>query len=253
MEAMILAAGDGKRLLPLTESVPKALVPVRGRPLLMHVMDRLVAAGARRVVVNTCRHGEQVEAWLAAHAPRGVSIAVSPEPGGPYDTGGGLAAASRLFHREGPILLHAVDVLSRIPLEGLLAEHRAARARYGEKVLATLAVQSRPSSRRLWFDEAGLLGRDRRGGAGGGGVLEESRRVRQDVGPVTDFAFAGIHVIEPALLDLTRRTGAFPIIDLYLDLAEQGYRIHAADRSGHAWLDVGTPERLREAESGDWS
>ena len=247
MEAMILAAGLGTRLGPLTDAVPKALVAVRGRPLLAHVMDRLVAAGASRLIVNTSRHGDQIARYLREHAPPGVEILVSDEPDGPYDTGGGFLAAARLFRREGPILLHAVDVLSRIPLEALLAEHQVARARLGggSRVVATLAVQKRPAARRLLFDDLGLMGWEHREAGG-------LRRVRESVGAVRAFAFAGIHVVEPGILDLSERTGVFPIRELYLDLAARGYRIEPADVSAHAWQDVGTPERLREAEAGSW-
>jgi NDP-sugar pyrophosphorylase family protein len=245
MEAMILAAGLGTRLGPLTDAVPKALVVVRGRPLLAHVMDRLVAAGATRLIVNTSRHGDQIARYLEEHTPPGVEILVSPEPDGPYDTGGGFLAAARLFRREGPILLHAVDVLSRIPLEALLATHRVALERLGSRVIATLAVQTRPSSRRLLFDDQGLMGWEHR-------EEGDARRVRESVGAVRGFEFAGIHVVEPGILDLAERTGVFPIRELYLDLAARGYRIEPADVSAHAWQDVGTPERLREAEAGTW-
>lgn len=248
---MILAAGLGARLAPLTDRMPKALIPVRGRPLLAHVVERLVAAGATRLIVNTSRHGEQVAQYLDAHEPPGVEIALSHEPDGPYDTGGGLLAAARLFRRDGPIVLHAVDVLSRIPLEGLLAKHGAAKGLLGDRLMATLAVQDRPAARRLLFDDFGLLGWERRA-LGAGGAVEESRRVRSPVGPVRDRAFAGIHVIEPALLDRIERTGVFPIRELYLDLAAQGFRIEPADVSAYPWLDVGTPERLCEAEAGTW-
>ena len=245
MEAMILAAGLGTRLGPLTDAVPKALVVVRGRPLLAHVMDRLAHAGASRLIVNTSRHGDQIARYLREHAPPGVEILVSPEPDGPYDTGGGVLAAARLFRREGPILLHAVDVLSRIPLEALLAEHHVARARPDSRVVATLAVQTRPSSRRLLFDDQGLMGWEHR-------EEGDARRVRESVGAVRNFVFAGIHVVEPEILDLAERMGVFPIRELYLDLAARGYRIEPADVSAHAWQDVGTPERLREAETGSW-
>ena len=247
MEAMILAAGLGTRLAPLTDAVPKALIPVRGRPLLAHVMDRLIAAGATRLIVNTSRHGDRIGRWLEQHGPPGVEILLSPEPDGPYDTGGGFVAAASLFRRDGPILLHAVDVLSRIPLETLLAEHRAAREQPdgGSRVVATLAVQDRPSARRLLFDDQGLMGWEHRGAGG-------ARRVRSSSGAVRNFAFAGIHVVEPEILGLAERRGVFPIRDLYLDLAARGYRILPLDVSPHAWQDVGTPERLREAEAGDW-
>lgn len=232
---MIFAAGLGTRLAPLTDQSPKAMVPVRGRPLIGHVMDRLVALGATRLIVNTSVHGDQIAGWLEANTPAGVEIAISAEPDGPYSTGGGLAAAAYLFRGNGPILIHNVDVLSRIPLDALLEEHRAARQRLGEQLMATLAVQTRPTTRRVVFDDIGMMG---------WGDL----RAREPKGPVRALAFSGIHVIEPALLKQIGRTGTFPIRDVYLDLAGRGYVIRPTDVSAHAWLDVGTPERLREAE-----
>ncbi len=240
MDAMILAAGLGTRLRPLTDRLPKALVPVHGKPLLGHVLDRLVAAGATRVVVNTCAHADQIARWAAANTPPGVEIALSHEPGSPLDTGGGLVHAAPLFKEGAPILVHAVDVLSQIPLQALLADHRAARGRLGDRLVATLAVQDRPSRRRLLFDDEGLMGW--RGQAG-------ERRVRPPAGPLRDFAFAGIHVVEPALPGLSQRGGTFPIVDLYLDLAERGYLVRPMDVTGQEWLDVGTPQRLEEAEA----
>jgi N-acetyl-alpha-D-muramate 1-phosphate uridylyltransferase len=246
MEAMVLAAGAGTRLRPLTDRLPKALVPVRGRPLLAHVLDRLVAAGATRIIVNTCHHAEQIAAFLDRHTPPGVTIALSPEPDGPYDTGGGLRAAAPLFRRDRPFLLHNVDVLSGIPLELLFEAHRAARDRAGDgRLLATLAVQDRGAERQLLFDDSGLMGWERRGQ---GGEVRESERVREPVGPLRRWSFSGIHVVEPALLDHCERTGRFSIRTWYLDLARRGYRIQPVDVSPYAWLDVGTPERLAEAE-----
>lgn len=245
MEAMILAAGEGTRLRPLTDRMPKALVPVRGRPLLAHVMERLVAAGATRIVVNTCRHGEQVAAYLASHMPPGVEVLLSNEPDGPYETGGGLLAAASLFRGDGPILLHNVDVLSRIPLDDLLAAHRRARTQEGEPV-ATLAVQDRGAARALLFDDVGLLGRESRGP---GGQVTESERVRERVGAERRWSFAGIHVVEPAILELCERTGRFSIRTLYLDLARQGHRIQPLDVTASEWFEAGTPERLAEAEA----
>jgi len=206
-----------------------------------------VAAGAHRLVVNTSVHGDQIADWLKKHTPAGAEIALSPEPDGPYDTGGGLAAAAHLFRAEGPIILHNVDVLSSIPLASLVSEHSAARSRLGEKLIATLAVQSRATKRRVLFDDAGLMGWG-------------AERVRQPQGTPRDLAFSGIHVIEPALLKQpgigNRESGieqprVFPIRDIYLDLAARGYVIRPADVSSHQWLDVGTPERLREAEAGN--
>jgi NDP-sugar pyrophosphorylase family protein len=217
--------------------------------LLAYVMGRLVAAGVTRIVVNTCTHADQVAAFLGGHAPPGVEIALSPEPDGPYDTGGGLLAAAPLFRRDGPILLHNVDVLSRIPLDLLLAAHRAAGDRAGGPLMATLAVQDRGAERQLLFDDDGLMGWERRGRDG---AVRESEQVRAPVGQLTRWSFSGIHVVEPAMLDLCDRSGRFSIRTWYLDLARRGFRIQPVDVSGYAWLDVGTPERLEEAERQEW-
>ena len=246
MEAMIFAAGLGTRMGALTRDMPKALVPVRGRPLLGHVMDRLVTAGVTRIVVNTSHHAAQVEAWLRTYTPPATSvqrpaIAISPEPDGPYDTGGGLVAAAPHFVGDGPIILHNVDILSRIDLGALVAAHRVARER-NARVIATIAVQDRATSRKLRFDDAGLLGWVR-------AATGQERVVRQAEGPVHAFGFSGIHVIEPALPRLTERTGVFSILDLYLDLAERGHVIMPHDVTASSWLDVGTPERLAAAEA----
>jgi NDP-sugar pyrophosphorylase family protein len=246
MEAMILAAGAGTRLRPLTDRTPKALIEVRGRPLLAHVMGRLVAAGASRIIVNTHHHEDQISAFLARQAPPGVEIVLSPEPDGPYGTGGGLLKAAPLFQEEGPFLLHNVDVLSTIPLGGLVEQHSAAQAQRGRRVLASLAVQDRISNRALLFDADGLLGWENRRDDG---TLLASHHVREHAGAVARRAFAGIHVIEPAAFGLCRRRGSFSIIDWYLDLAGREYAILPVDVSIHEWIDVGTPERLAEARA----
>ncbi|HSA54360.1 MAG TPA: nucleotidyltransferase family protein [Gemmatimonadaceae bacterium] len=244
MEAMILAAGLGTRLRPLTDTMPKALVPVRGRPLLSHVMDRLVAVGVTRIIVNTCHHAEQVSAFLERNAPPGVEIALSPEPHGPYDTGGGLLAAAPLFREAGPFLLHNVDVLSEIPLRELLATHSAARERSAGRLVASVAVQARNTNRALLFDVRGLMGWENRGPDG---AVVASERVREPVGQLQRWSFSGIHTLEPAIFGLAERTGRFSIVRWYLDLARAGYVVQPVDMSAYEWIDVGTPERLAEA------
>lgn len=238
---MIFAAGLGTRMAPLTDSLPKALLPVRGRPLLGHVMDRLVAAGATRLVVNTSVHGDLIAEWLDVNAPDGVEICLSAEPDGPYDTGGGLAAAAHLFRGPGPFILHNVDILSRIPLDDLLKDHRTAK-RKRPKVVATLAVQTRETARRVLFDDAGMVGWG-------------PERARTPAGAVRDLAFAGIHVVERAVLERAASRAAptaktFPIRDVYLELARD-FILRPADVSAWDWLDVGTPERLEQAAGFD--
>ncbi len=287
MEAMILAAGKGTRLAPLTDSVPKALVRVGGRPLLEWAVERVVAAGASRIIVNAHHHEEQIRAWVRGRPPGGPEIVLSPEPGGPYDTGGGLFAAAPLFREPTPFLLHNVDVLSGIPLADLVARHREAAARCGEPVVASLAVQARETGRALLFDDLGLMGWENRGsdrgleGSLGDGEegrrvreespwvreesrrvreesrrvreesprgREESRRVREPRGEVRRLSFSGIHVVEPRIFGLSARRGTFSIITLYLELAAAGCRILADDVSAYPWIDVGTPARLEAAE-----
>lgn len=245
MEAMILAAGLGTRLRPRTDRLPKALLPVRGRPLLAHVMDRLVLAGATRLIINTHHHADQIREFVEQHTPAGVTILLSPEPDGPYDTGGGLLAAAPLFQRDGTFLLHNVDVLSQIPLGELLAAQRSSHVQ-SAATIASVAVQDRPTRRQLLFDDRGLLGWENRGSDG---AVLGSERAREPVGPVRAWAFTGIHAIEPVVLDLARWAGAFSIVRWYLDLVQQGYTIRPYDASHYEWIDVGTPERLAEADA----
>jgi NDP-sugar pyrophosphorylase family protein len=244
MEAMILAAGAGTRLRPLTDEMPKALVEVGGRPLLGRIMDRLVDAGATRIIVNTHHYGDRIRDFLDSHAPAGVDILISPEPEGPYDTGGGLFRAEPLFLGLQPFLLHNVDVLSTVPLRELLDEQARENGRRDRRVVASLAVQEREARRRLLFDDLGLMGWENRGSDRAPVGRQE---VREPVGSVRPFAFTGIHAIDPSIFRLTRRAGAFSIVDLYLELAARGWVIHPMDVSEEEWIDIGTPERLREA------
>lgn len=243
---MILAAGRGTRLRPLTEHTPKALIEVAGKPLLGHVLDRLVAAGATRIIINTHNHEEQISAFLEQNPVRDVDVAISPEPEGPYDTGGGLFAAAPLFTGNGPFVLHNVDVLSRIPLGDLLEAHQTASDRLDDKLVASLAVQSRDTSRRLLFDATGLVGWEN---SGKDGRVSESHRVREPVGTLERWSFTGVHVLEPSVFDLSDRQGTFSIITLYLELARQGHYILPIDMSAYDWMDVGTPDRLEEAQA----
>jgi NDP-sugar pyrophosphorylase family protein len=207
-------------------------------------MERLVAAGATRIIVNTHHHADQIGAFLEREAPPDVTVALSPEPDGPYDTGGGLLAAAPLFRRDGPFLLHNVDVLSRIPLEDLLAEHASAQQDTEGKIVASLAVQDRNAHRQLLFDANGLMGWENKGEDG---TVLDSRLVREPVGDLVRRSFTGIHVVEPAIFGLANQTGTFSIITWYLELAERGYRVAPVDMSRYEWLDVGTHERLAEA------
>ena len=234
MDAMLLAAGLGTRLRPLTDRVPKALVPVAGVPILERVARRLIDAGADRLVINLHHLGDQIRDFVRSRDGFGVEVVFSPEEGRPLETGGGLLHAAPLLRRDSPFFLHNTDILSEIPLEEMYASHRESGA------LATLAVMERRTSRHLLFDERGLLGRTDEGK----GLRIESREA---VGEAVPLAFGGVHVISPRSLDLLEESGAFSILDPYLRLAGEGERILPFRIDGARWMDIGKPEQLEEA------
>jgi NDP-sugar pyrophosphorylase family protein len=234
VEAMVFAAGLGTRLRPLTDRMPKALVEVDGVPMLERVARRLVAAGVTRIVVNVCPFADDIERFVRERKGFGVEVVISREAPSPLETGGGLLHARSHFREDGPIVLHNVDVMSDLSIAGLVEAHARSEA------LATLAVADRPSSRRLVFDDRGLLGRD---DASRGAAI----RVRAPIGTPLAIAFAGVHVVSPRILDLVTERGAFSILDPYLRLARAGHVLAPYRVDGCRWVDVGRPETLEEA------
>jgi len=235
VDGMILAAGLGTRLGELGATTPKALIEIDGLTMLERTARKLVAAGAGRIVVNVHHHAEAIERFLDTH-DLGAETLVSREPERPLETGGGLWQARDLFRREGPILLHNVDVICDADLGELLAEHRASGA------LATLVVHDRQTKRYLLFDDLGLCGREDR-------AKGERTVVRPPRGEVRALAFAGIHTCSPELLDLVTERGAFRITDLWLRLATAGHTIRAWVPASDGWLEIGSPERLAAARA----
>src|SRR5438477_1588541 len=155
MKAMVLAAGLGTRLRPLTDERPKALVEIAGRTLLEITLTRLKTFGVSEAIVNVHHFADMVIDYLKANDNFGMRIEVSREDI-LLDTGGGLQKAAWFFqensekHAE-PFLLHNVDVLSSIDLALMLQSHKEKRS------LVTVAAQKRESSRQLLFSETGQL------------------------------------------------------------------------------------------------
>jgi NDP-sugar pyrophosphorylase family protein len=237
MKAMILAAGLGTRLKPLTDERPKALVTVGGRTLLEIALLRLRAAGVREAVVNTHHFAEMVERYLRDHDGFGMRVEVSREET-LLDTGGGLKKAAAFFLEgaepggaDEPFFVHNVDVVSTIDL-GAMARQHAERG-----ALATLAVQERESARALVFDAEGRL-RGRPGEMERAGAAEGAEAL----------GFCGIHVVSPRLFGVMEEVGTFSIIDAYLRLAVEGKIIEGFRADGFYWRDLGRPESLVEAE-----
>jgi NDP-sugar pyrophosphorylase family protein len=232
MKAMILAAGVGSRLRPLTDTVPKALIEVGGVPMIEHVIRRLASAGVNEVVINLFHLGDRIVEFLVSKGNFGLRIAFSRESE-LLDTGGGLRNAAWFFDDGRPFFLHNVDVLSDIDLTAMRQFHTETRA------LATLAVQPRPSSRQLLFDASGrLVGRE---------TAQGLEWARGPATPVERLGFTGIHVIDPAIFPRMSETGIFPITRTYLRLAGEGDRIVAFRASGMYWQDVGSLEKLERA------
>ena len=239
MKAMILAAGLGTRLRPLTDQRPKALVEIGGRTLLEITLTRLREFGIHDVIINVHHFPDQIVRYLQANANFGLRIEISREDV-LLDTGGGLKKA-RWFFLEGrdqedkPFLLHNVDVISNLHFGRILDAHNTSHA------LATLAVQQRDSSRQLLFDSHLRLCGRRAGRDKQPELVRASTNCRA-------LAFTGIQVISPRFLDLISEDGVFSIIDTYLRLAGEGERIQAFRADEFYWRDLGKPEQLRQAE-----
>jgi NDP-sugar pyrophosphorylase family protein len=236
MRAMILAAGLGTRLRPLTDDRPKALVEVAGRTLLEITLTRLRDAGIRDVIINTHHFATMMVDYLKAHNNFGINIEVSHEAV-LLDTGGGLKKAAHFFldpaNHDEPFLLHNVDVISTIDLSRMVQFHK------NQQALATLATQDRKTSRYLLFDDhSEFCGRQSGDSAPEIARPAEARKA---------LAFCGIHVISPRLLTMISEHGTFSIITTYLRLASLGEKIVSFRADEYHWRDLGKPESIAQA------
>jgi NDP-sugar pyrophosphorylase family protein len=240
---MILAAGLGTRLRPLTDNRPKALVELSGRTLLEITLTRLRSFGVTEVIINVHHYADQVTDYLKANKNFGLRIEISREEV-LLDTGGGLKKASWFFledpsRLDEPFLLHNVDVISTIDFARMLEFHIEHNA------LATLAVQSRESSRQLLFNnDLQLSGRR----INNQEVASDEWRVASlKREQIHALAFSGIHLISLRLLPMLTEEGIFSVIDSYLRLAAQGQKILAFRADNYFWRDLGRPADLTQA------
>ena len=266
MKAMIFAAGLGTRLKPITDSMPKALVPVCGQPLLYHVITKLVAGGYDDLVVNVHHFPDQIIHYLHSH-DFGARIAVSDERDFLRETGGGIKYARPLLdfltpptaplemteslsfrpseargeiYRQEPFLVHNVDIVSNLDLKWLREQHR-------ESALATVVVSERKTQRYLLFDDNGRL-------KGWTNIATgEVRSPYPDIDPdrYRKLAFAGIHLISPAIFAAFDQYGfgdRFSIMDFYLRACAD-HPIYAAVPPDFRMVDVGKFDQLSDAEA----
>lgn len=235
MQTFLLAAGLGTRLKPLTDTMPKALVPVAGTPLLKLISQKLIQSGAQRIVINAHHFADQIidfvdkEEW-------DVDVMISHESNQLLDTGGGLRKAQSLFLPDMPILIHNVDILSNANLQDLVCSHQ------GNDV--TLLVSDRKTNRYLLFDENMRLV---------GWTNIQTGEVRSpytnlNITQCQKLAFSGIHVFSPTLFPLMQDyPEKFPIMDFYLNHCHE-LKIYGVTQPKLQLLDVGKCDALAEAE-----
>ena len=239
MKAMILAAGIGTRLRPLTDHRPKALVEIAGHTLLEITISRLRAFGVREVIINVHHFADMIIEYLKSRHNFGLRIEVSREEV-LLDTGGGLKKAAWFFLEdpnsfEKPFVVHNVDIVSTFDLARMAQFHAENHA------LATLAVKDRETFRYLLFDDKLQLCGRRYGRDGRDELVRPSQQPQA-------LAFSCIHIISPRLLPMMSEEGAFPIMACYLRLAGQGEKILAFRGDEYYWRDLGRPEHVRQAE-----
>jgi NDP-sugar pyrophosphorylase family protein len=235
MKAMIFAAGLGTRMKPLTDTMPKALVPINDIPLLEMVIRRLIHFGIKEIIVNVHYKAAQIEAFLLKNNNFGINIVLSDEREKLLETGGGLKKAQWFFDDKKPFLVCNTDILCDINIAELQAQH------FENQSIATLAVQKRTTSRYLLFDEKNNLS---------GWLNTKSGEVklsRNDAKKLQMLAFSSFQILETKIFDyLPEDKDVFSTINLFLTVSEKeiikGYETNAK------WLDVGTPHNVAQAE-----
>lgn len=232
---MILAAGLGTRLKPFTDHHPKALALVNGKTLLERNLFYLNQYGIKDVIINVHHFADQIEEHLQQEQYRVLNITLSDERNEVLETGGGLKKASWFFDSSEPFVLMNADILTNLDLNRVISLHQNSNA------LATLAVSKRISSRYFLFDEGMQLRGWRNQKTG-------EERIATTTSVMEEYAFSGIHVIQPSIFKYIHQEGKFSMVDVYLELAKT-HLIQGYDHTGSILLDVGKPESISIAET----
>jgi len=237
MKALIFAAGFGTRLKPLTDTMPKALVPIAGKPLLEHTLLKLISSGFNEIIVNVHHFPDMIIDFLKERNHFGVRIEVSDERDLLLDTGGGIRKAACFFDDGKPFLVHNVDILSNINLDDLYQTHLKTNS------LATLVASRRDTFRYLLFDEKNKLQ---------GWINEKTGETKpknfSDISNFQKLAFAGMQILSPAVFDeMENFPEKFSIMDFYLSNVSSG-KISGYTPENFKILDVGKLDVLDEAE-----
>ena len=233
---MIFAAGLGTRLKPLTDHMPKALVPVAGKPMLEHVILKLIASGFDEIVINVHHFAEQIIDFLKEKNNFGIKIWISDETEELLDTGGGIKKASSLLNE--PFLVHNADILSNVDLKALYDFHIASEND------ATLLVSPRKTVRYLLFNQTnrlcGWINKDTLQTKPEGFIYQPDEQ--------QEYAFGGIHIISPSLFKYMEGwTGKFSIMDFYLQTCQKA-KLGGYAKEDLQLIDIGKPDTLAKAE-----
>lgn len=216
----ILAAGLGERLQPITNYIPKPLVPLAGKPVLHTILDKISNLSANKIGINLCHKKEAIESWIN-HSPFKGRIELFPEDPA-LGTGGALKNAED-FLKDNIFLVHNSDIISDVDLAKLVDYHLSS------KNLATLAVHDYPNFNKIVIDETGFFKKIVKAGSGAKSV-----------------AFTGIAVYSPAFLELLP-TGVSSVVDAWEKALSRGFKIGTFDVSGCHWTDIGTPSAYAKA------
>lgn len=235
MRAMILAAGLGSRLKPLTDNTPKALVPFKGTTLVERIIRNLADAGVDHIMVNVHHLAGMVIDFLDKLKVEGVSLHVSDETGALMDTGGAILQAREFLSVEDDFIVHNVDVFTNLDIGDLIRYHRDGRA------LATIAVKKRSTSRSLLFDSTQSLCGWIHNETG------EKKMVRTPSGSVEDYGNSCVQVINKGFLDFFPKTESRSLTEMYLELSEK-HKIGAFLHNQDYWYDLGRYQNFIKAD-----
>ncbi|MBZ0264647.1 NTP transferase domain-containing protein [bacterium] len=232
--AMILAAGLGTRLRPITDTIPKALVKASEKTMLQWTIEALNDSGCTDITLNTHHHAPMVKGWVEDYSAENtnINLKLSNEKH-ILGTGGGIREAARWLYGPSPFLIHNVDIWSDFDLNRLYHSH--------ENVdLATLICQERESSSYLLVDESDRL-------CGLRIIGQKDKVLVKPFGKLRPLGFSGIHICSPRFLELLAGKRHFSIIDAYLEFSAMGETVRTITVQGN-WFDMGSPEKLKNLE-----
>lgn len=233
MKAMILAAGLGTRLRPLTDNIPKALVKIGNTPMLEFAIKKLCHYGFDDIIINIHHHPDMIIGFLEENKNFGANISISDEGGMLLDTGGGLKKAASFFTGGEAFLVYNCDIITDLNLLTFYKYH------LDHGALCTLAVRDRETSRYFIFDDDNTLC------GWWNKVTGEKKSVRWSEQKFKAMAFSGIQIMNPRALDLFPDKKVFSLVEFYLLIARDN-KIEGYDHTETRWADIGKPDTLEQ-------